>query len=125
MRLQRTAEGPVFRQSDELKLVRGRMALMVLTWTLMHEIDETSPLQGFTAESLAAADARLIVTFRARNPAAGSEVFDMSIYDHSAIAFGMIYQDVVQGDATGRIYADLRKLDLIEPEARGGAGAPS
>jgi inward rectifier potassium channel len=117
MRLQRTAEGQVFRQSDELKLVRSRLALMVLTWTLMHEIDAMSPLQGFTSESLAAADARLIVTIRARNHAAGSEVFDMSLYDPADIAFGMIYQDVVRADATGRIQADLRKLDLVEPEA--------
>jgi len=116
MRLQRTAEGQVFRQSDDLKLVRSRLALMVLTWTLMHEIDATSPLLGFTPESLRAADARLIVTIRARNHAAGSEVFDMSLYDAADIAFGMIYQDVVQADATGRIQADLRKLDLVEPE---------
>jgi inward rectifier potassium channel len=124
MRLQRTAEGQVFRQSDELKLVRGRLALLVITWTLMHEIDATSPLWGFTPESLAAADARLIVTIRARNHEASAEVFDMSIYNPANIAFGMTYQNVVQGDATGRIHADLRKLDLVEPD-QDAANVPS
>ena len=118
MRLLQTAEGNVFRQSDELKLVRSRLALMVLTWTLMHEIDETSPFWGFTPESLITADARLIVTIRARNHAAGAEVFDMFLYNPKDVAFGMIYQDVVNADATGKIQADLRKLDLVEPEAR-------
>jgi inward rectifier potassium channel len=118
MRLQQTAEGQVYRQSDELKLVRGRLALMVLTWTVMHEIDDASPLRGFTAESLAATDARLIVTIRARNHEAGAEVFDMMIYDPADIAFGMTYQDVVHRDeATGRIHADLRLIDRVEPEA--------
>jgi len=125
MRLQRTAEGNVFRQSDELKLVRSRLALMVLTWTLMHEIDETSPFHGFTPESLTTADARLIVTIRARNHAAGAEVFDISLYNPGDIAFGMTYRDVVRADATGRIQADLRKLDLVEPETHNGREASS
>ena len=117
MRLQETPEGHVFRQSDELKLVRARLALMVLTWTVMHEIDETSPLWGFNAESLAKADARLIVTIRARNHAAGAEVFDMAFYNGADLRWGMQYQDMVHRDEAGRIQADLRMLDLVEPEA--------
>jgi inward rectifier potassium channel len=95
MRLAQTEEGHVFRQSDELKLVRNRLALMVLSWTLMHEIDAESPLYGFTPESLETADARLIVTIRARNHAAGAEVFDIAFYNPSGILFGMSYQDMV------------------------------
>ena len=48
----------------------------------------------------------------------------MSLYNPAAIAFGMIYQDVVRADATGRIQADLRKLDLVEPEAPDRAVVP-
>jgi inward rectifier potassium channel len=117
MRLRETAEGHIFRESDELKLVRSRLALMVLTWTVMHEIDETSPLWGFTPESLAKADARLIVTIRARNHAAGAEVFDMAFYNAAEVLWGMQYRDMVHRDDEGRIHADLRMLDLVEAEA--------
>jgi hypothetical protein len=57
------------------------------------------------------------VTIRARNHEAGAEVFDMTIYDPTDIVFGMTYRDVVHRDeATGRIHADLRLIDLVEPE---------
>jgi inward rectifier potassium channel len=116
MRLLATEDGQTYRQSDELSLNRSRLALMVLSWTLMHEIDAASPMYGFTHESMVAADARLIVTMRARNHAAGAEVFDMIIYNPAEILFGMSYQDMVHRDATGRIQADLRKLDLVGPD---------
>ena len=116
MRLAKTPEGQTYRQSDELTLTHSRLALMVLAWTLMHEIDETSPLYGLTEETLAAADARLIVTIRARNHAAGAEVFDIAFFDSKQIAFGMAYQDMVDQDEAGRIHADLRKLDHVAPD---------
>jgi hypothetical protein len=66
---------------------------------------------------MAAADARLIVTIRARNHAAGAEVFDMAIFNPAEVLFGMRYQDMVHRDErTGHIHADLRKLDLLEPD---------
>jgi inward rectifier potassium channel len=123
MRLIQTAEGQTYRQSDELKLIRNRMALMVLSWTLMHEIDAESPLHGFTPERLAASDARLIVTMRARNHAAGAEVFDIAMYHPEEVLFGMSYQDMVHRDDAGRIHADLRKLDLVERDPLGATEA--
>jgi hypothetical protein len=35
-------EGRTYRQAFELKLVRDNLALFLLTWKLMHEINETS-----------------------------------------------------------------------------------
>ena len=117
MRLQRRPNGEMLRQSDELKLLRNRMAMMVVSWTVMHEIDAESPLYGFTPERLADVDARLIVTIRARNHAAGAEVFDITLYHPNEILFGMHYQDMVHRIKDGRIEADMRKLGVIEPDA--------
>jgi inward rectifier potassium channel len=116
MRFMRTTGGRSFRHSGELVLTRSRLALLVLTWTIMHEIDTAGPLSGLTTEKLVETDARLIVTIKARNMAAGAEVFDMAVYTAEQILFGMNYQDVVtSGDAT-HINADLRELNLVEPD---------
>ncbi len=128
MRLERQPNGELFRQSDELKLVRNRMALVVVGVVVMHEIDAESPLHGYTPERLADADGRLIVTIRARNQAAGAEIFDLTLYHADAIQFGMRYQDMVHRIENGRIEADMGKLDLIEPEPEptpDAAGAPA
>ena len=51
-----TVEGEEVRRFYELGLVRDWTPLFALTWTVVHPIDETSPLWGETPESLAKAD---------------------------------------------------------------------
>jgi inward rectifier potassium channel len=49
MRFMRSPEGNLYRHSEELLLTRN-LALLVLSWTIMHQIDEASPLCGVTAD---------------------------------------------------------------------------
>nr|WP_246270224.1 ion channel [Paraburkholderia solisilvae] len=62
MRLETTAEGYRIRRILDLKLVRDQHPLFMFGWNLMHVIDETSPLFGETAESLAKHHAELLIT---------------------------------------------------------------
>jgi inward rectifier potassium channel len=57
-----TEEGLLLRRFHDVKLVRDRSPVFALTFTVMHEIDEFSPLQGATAEQLAAINAELVVS---------------------------------------------------------------
>lgn len=61
VRNDRTAEGEPLRRIHELKLVRDDSPLLILSWTAIHPIDESSPLHGETSESLAASEAEIIV----------------------------------------------------------------
>ncbi len=109
-------EGRTYRQAFELKLVRDNLALFLLTWTLMHEIDEASPLYGIDADKLKSGEAVVILTIEARDHASGSNIFDVRFYGPGKILPGMTYQDAVSHDENGRTHADLRKLSLVEPE---------
>ena len=40
------------RRFEELKLVRARTSLFALSWTIMHRIDETSPLYGMSDDEM-------------------------------------------------------------------------
>ena len=53
MRDEISQEGEYMRRFHTLKLVRDRTPQFLLTWTVMHRIDEDSPLWQATAESLA------------------------------------------------------------------------
>jgi inward rectifier potassium channel len=52
LRKETTAEGLVLRRLYDLTLVRDQHPVFKLGWSLMHIIDESSPLFGETAESL-------------------------------------------------------------------------
>jgi len=57
-----TAEGERMRRFHDLALSRRQSALFALSWTAIHPITATSPLYGATPESLAAADAEVVVS---------------------------------------------------------------
>ena len=113
---ERTDEGQFFRRIRDLKLSRSRLQMFPLTWTLLHEIDERSPLHGLDAVRLAAMDFRLFVAIKAHDYALGADVFDARTYRATDIAFGMRYADAVSIDEAGRTIADLSRVSLLEPE---------
>lgn len=57
-----TTEGEFMRRFYDLNLVRSQTRNFSLTWTVMHQIDESSPLYGATPESLAEAQTDISVT---------------------------------------------------------------
>ena len=62
MRKETTAEGYTLRKLYDLTLVRDQHPVFKLGWTLMHVIDESSPLFGETAETLKGSDTSLLLT---------------------------------------------------------------
>jgi len=113
---ERTAEGTFFRRIHQLPLQQPLLPLFVMPWTLIHIIGEASPLHGYDAESLARADARLILTIEARDHVLAAMVQDMKDYPVQHIRFGMRFADAVSVDGEGHTTADLSRLSLLVPD---------
>jgi inward rectifier potassium channel len=113
---EKTSEGAQFRRTHQLALVREKIPVFPLTWTLMHEIDEHSPLHGLDRASVASADVRLFVSMEARDPDLSSVVHDLRYYTPDSVLFNMRYVDVIRDDETGRPCADMTQLSTVEPD---------
>ncbi|MGA8770875.1 MAG: hypothetical protein WB610_10945, partial [Rhodomicrobium sp.] len=103
-----SAEGRVFRQALELKLIRESLPLFLLTWTIMHPINEDSPLYELDLETLSSTDLVIALTVQARDHAVGEDVFDLCFYDVSRIKVGMTYKDAISIDENGRPNVSIR-----------------
>jgi inward rectifier potassium channel len=114
--LEESAEGHPLRRLHDLALSNANLSLFPLTWTVMHAIDENSPLAGYDAERFAEGDARLILTIEARDHAIGAFVHDMRAYAAADVLFGMHYAEAVTLDDQRRPVADLTRLSLVEPD---------
>lgn len=114
--LEERAEGHRFRQLHDLTLSNATLSLFPLTWTVMHEIDERSPLAGYDAEHFKERDARLVLTIEARDHVLGAAIHDMRIYTAGEVLFGMHYAEAVTLDDQLRPVADLTRLSLVEPD---------
>ncbi len=113
---ERSAEGQFFRRTFELKLLRGHVPMFPLTWTIMHVIDERSPLFGYDSERLSRDDTRFFFSLEARDPQLAAVVHDMRTYRGADVCWGMRYADAVSFDEAGRTIADMGRVGLLEPE---------
>ena len=111
-----TTEGKLFRSAHELRLERAHIPAFPLSWTLMHVLDERSPLHGFDTAQFIAADARVFVTVEARDPALTTVVHDFRDYTPEDIRFGMRYVDAMTTAEDGTLVADLTRIGALEPD---------
>jgi inward rectifier potassium channel len=109
-------EGAEFRRTFELALVRRSLPVFPLSWTVMHMIDETSPLHGLDKDSFVAQGIRLFVAFEARDPTYATTVHDMHVYAPEDVLYGMRYADIITNDEFNRPTADLTRVSEVEPD---------
>ena len=114
--LETTAEGKHFRHAQELRLLRAHIPVFPLHWTLMHVLDEQSPLHGYDATRVIDADARVFVILEARDPTLATVVHDLRSYAPEDIRFGMRYGEVVTTAEDGTPVADLARIGELEPD---------
>jgi inward rectifier potassium channel len=116
-----TDEGAVFRGFYDLKTVRGRSPLFALTWSIMHTIDETSPLYGATQDSLLADQAEVIVVLSGLDETFAQRIHARHSFLPHEIQFGRRFADVLSFTADGERIIDYGRFqdmaDENEPQA--------
>ena len=117
---ERTLEGLRIRRLKDLELQRRRSPMFALSWTVIHIIDEASPLYGKTADDLAAEQVEIVVVLAGTEPTFASRVHARHSYLPNDIEWARFYDDVIYPGADGGWVADYRKFDLTHA-----AGEPS
>ena len=111
-----TTEGKVFHRVQELQLERAHIPFFPLFWTLMHVLDERSPLNGYDAARAIKANAQVFVAIEARDPTLATTVHDIRNYPAEDIRFGMRYTEAVTTERDGTPILDLKKIGELEPD---------
>jgi inward rectifier potassium channel len=112
------------RRLHDLRLSRDVTPLFALTWLVTHDIDETSPLWGETAESLADDGAFFIVTLTGIDSTFADTVHARKIYDFFDIRWGHRFVDVLQTLPDGRLQIDYGKFDALVEDDDAGVARP-
>ena len=111
-----TTEGKVFHRAQELQLERAHIPIFPLVWTLMHVLDERSPLNGYDAARAVKANAQVFVAIEARDPTLAATVQDIRNYPAENIRFGMRYAEAVTSARDGTPVLDLTTIGALEPD---------
>lgn len=108
LRTEQTLEGETVRRFHDLKLERSRSPIFALTWTVLHPIDEKSPLYGATPESLTAQDVEIICSITGIDETFAQPVHARFGYSAEAIRWNARFVDIMLSHEDGRRTIDYR-----------------
>jgi inward rectifier potassium channel len=109
-----TREGLTIRRFVELKLVRDRTALFALSWTLMHHIDETSPMYGITLDRMVEGEMEIICMLSGTDDTMAEQIYARHSYQPDCILENRHFVDVLGLTPSGRRVVDLTRFHDTE-----------
>jgi len=98
-----------------LELERKSVVFFPLAWTIVHPIDEKSPLYGCARDELRARDAELLILLNGFDETFSQNVHARSSYKVDEIVWGAKFRTMFNpSEEDGTISIDIRKLDEID-----------
>ncbi len=114
IRLEVNAQGESFVRIHDLQLVRQRTPVFALTWTLMHKIDDGSPLFGLDRAQLMAAQCRILVSVTGHDETVAAAVYADKSYGAQEVVFDRRFADILELDAAGDRTVDMTRFHELE-----------
>ena len=108
--------GKRVRKFDVLPLERRSVTFYPLTWTVVHPIDEASPLWGCTQADLLASDAEFLILMTATDETFATVVHQRASYKPDEILFGRKFVSIYNNKSGEPISIDVRRLSQIEAD---------
>lgn len=110
-----TAEGELMRRFYDLKLLRSQTRSFALSWTVIHEIDQESPLYGATPESLAEGEVDIVVTLMGLDETVSQTIHARHYYITEEILFEQRFVDIFTRKTDGRRLLDFTRFHDVKP----------
>ena len=113
-RLETSADGKISRRFHVLELERKQVNFFHLSWTVVHPIDESSPLFGVTKEQLDESDAEFLILIKAFDDTFSQNVHSRSSYKSKEVVFGYKFKGIMRIAPDGMTEIDLDKIHDFE-----------
>jgi inward rectifier potassium channel len=110
-----TQENFRIRRVIDLPLLRWQHPMFILGWTIMHVIDESSPLMSETAESLEKSAATFVLSMSGTDETTGQQLMSRAEYSHSDIRWNATFRDILEEAEDGSLHVDYRRFHDVIP----------
>ena len=108
-----TVEGPpggLTRRFQPLKLERDRVYFLPLTWTIVHPLDETSPLYGKTAADLERLQAEFVILIKGFDDTFSQTVHARYSYRYDELQWQAKFQPAFEIDDNGDMILNVDRV---------------
>jgi inward rectifier potassium channel len=114
-RSEQSIEGRRFTRFLPLRLERDENPIFALTWTLLHIVDEQSPLYGMNAQDIEKSDMNFVVSISGLDETSAQVVHSRKPYSAQSVKVGHEFVDVLSVDENGMRRIDYAKLHETKP----------
>jgi inward rectifier potassium channel len=112
-----TAEGETFYKAHDLKLVRDRQVGMTRGWTVMHLVDESSPLFGLDSLEMKKRELEIYIALTGIDNITMQSVHSVHQYTDENVKHGFRLMDTLSPMPDGNFLVDLRNFDEVVPDS--------
>jgi len=108
-------EGQFMRRFYDLPLVRNYSPLFALTWTIMHTIDENSPLYGVTPQRMIEEEMELVVTLTGIDETVSQTIHSRHSFVAQEILWNRRFVDIMLKTRDGKRCINYSRFHDVEP----------
>jgi inward rectifier potassium channel len=119
--------GRPLRRFTSLELERDQVLFLALTWTIVHPIDDKSPLYGKTAADLERLQAEIMILLSGFDDTFGQTVHTRFSYRYDEIVWGAKFAPAFEIDKDGDLVIEVDRvseIDYLPKEKTLDAGLP-
>jgi inward rectifier potassium channel len=102
------------RRFFQLELERHEVSILTLNWTIVHPLDENSPLADITPDDLEKTQASFSVLLKAFDDTFSQTVHSRTAYQHNDMVWSAKFVPMFDRDDNGRIVLDMSKISEFE-----------
>lgn len=110
-----TSDGDYMRRFYDLTLVRSQSPIFALTWTVMHVIDENSPLYKLSAKDLSEQQAEIVITLTGIDETVSQTIHARHSFVASEILWNMKFVDIISRNPAGKRVVDYTCFHQVKP----------
>ncbi len=102
-----------------LELERSLVTFFPLNWTVVHPIDERSPLHGWDEDMLRDSEAEVLILLSATDDTFAQVVHNRASYTADEIVWGARFVPILNEDGTGvptRVAERLHRFEMVDPD---------
>ncbi len=118
-------DGVRTREFYQLELERDSAEFFTLHWTIVHPINDRSPLRRFTPDMLREGEAELLVSINAHEATFSTRIIARSSYLWDEIRWDAKFASIFVNAPDGVMTIDVERLDRLDVLADGSTSTPA
>ena len=106
--------GKVIRKFFQLELERRFVSILTLNWTVVHSLDENSPIKGITLDELEKKQASIAIILKTFDDTFSQTIHSRTSYQSEDIIWGAKFKQAFDRNNEGQMVLDLSKISDYE-----------